>query len=119
MGNEQFAKNLTYLLESGQITVKTILNITGNSSPGLVTMWKNNERQITTKDLVIIANHLGYTVDELLNQDITKGSNANRLDNILFSKVKELDDDKKMAVLQVINAINKDIDKELDNSNNN
>lgn len=119
MENEQFAKNLTYLLDSGQITVKTILNITGNSSPGLVTMWKNNERQITTKDLVIIANHLGYTVDELLNQDISKDNNNSRLDNLLFSKITNLNDEKKMAVLQVINAINKDLDKEIDDSSNN
>lgn len=37
------------------------------------------------------------------------------LDRILFSKVKELSEDDKKAVLGIINAIHKDVDKELDN----
>lgn len=114
MENDLFAKNLSYLLDSGQITVKTILQITGNSSPGLITMWKNNERQITTKDLVKIANYLGYTIDDLINKDLSVNTNINKLDNLLFSKMKDLNDDEKKAVLSVMDAIHKDVDKELD-----
>lgn len=41
--------------------------------------------------------------------------NYSQLDQILFSKVKDLSEDDKKAVLGVINAIHKDVDKELDN----
>ncbi len=114
MNEDLFPKNLKYLLDTNQISVKTILQLTGNNSPGLVTMWKNGERQITTKDLLQIANHLGYTVDELINKDLTNQKSNNQLDNLLYSKAKELTDDEKRAVLQVMDAIHKDIDKELD-----
>lgn len=115
MNDDLFPRNLKYLLDTNQISVKTILQLTGNTSPGLVTMWKNGERQITTKDLLLIANHLGYTVDDLINKDLTNPeNNYNKLDNLLFSKAKTLTDDEKQAVLQVMNAIHKDIDKELD-----
>lgn len=114
MNEDLFPKNLKYLLDTNQINVKTILQLTGNNSPGLVTMWKNGERQITTKDLLQIANHLGYTVDELINKDLTNQKSNNQLDNLLYSKAKELTDDEKRAVLHVMDAIHKDIDKELD-----
>ena len=37
------------------------------------------------------------------------------IDKILFSKVKDLNDEEKKAIIQVMNAIHKEIDKELDN----
>lgn len=120
MNVDLFPRNLKYLLDTNQISVKTILQLTGNTSPGLVTMWKNGERQITTKDLLLIANHLGYTVDDLINKDLTKPeNNYNKLDNLLFSKAKTLTDEEKKVVLHVIDAIHKDIDKELDGNINN
>lgn len=120
MNVDLFPCNLKYLLDTNQISVKTILQLTGNTSPGLVTMWKNGERQITTKDLLLIANHLGYTVDDLINKDLTKPeNNYNKLDNLLFSKAKTLTDEEKKVVLHVIDAIHKDIDKELDGNINN
>ena len=72
MDEDYFPKNISYLLNNNYINVKKILQITGNTSPGLVTMWKNGERQITTKDLVKIANYLNLTVDELINKDLSQ-----------------------------------------------
>lgn len=91
MNGEYFPKNLKYLLDNNLITVKTILNITENASPSLVTMWKNGERQITTKDLLKIANHLGYTIDDLINKDLSR-INDNELNKteILFNKTKDI-----------------------------
>lgn len=114
MSEDLFPKNLKFLLDTNQITVKTILQLTGNNSPGLVTMWKNGERQITTKDLLLIANYLGYTIDDLINKDLTKSTENNQLDNLLFSKAKKLNNEEKKAILQVMDAIHKDIDKEID-----
>ena len=49
------------------------------------------------------------------NNEIETESCSNELDQILFSKVKDLSEEDKKAVLGVINAIHKDVDKELDN----
>ena len=97
MNGDFFPQNLKYLLDNDIITVKTILNLTNNNSPSLVTMWKNGERQITTKDLLKIANHLGYTVDDLINKDLSKiNDNEINKTQILFDKSKDIlsDDDR-------------------------
>ena len=117
MNRDFFPSNLKYLLDSNQISSKTILQLTGNASPGLVTMWKNGERQITTKDLVSIANHLGYTVDDLINKDLSKKDSKlskSELD-VLFDKHKDiLTDDDKETIKFIIEKRKREIDKELD-----
>lgn len=90
MQNDYFPKNLKYFLDTGKLSVKTILQITGNTSPGLITMWKNGERQITTKDIIAIANYLNYTVDDLINKNLaTDDRSLDELD-VLFSKNKDI-----------------------------
>ena len=103
MNKDYFPQNLKYLLDNNIINVKTILNITGNNSPGLITMWKNGERQITTKDLVSIANHLGYTIDELINKDISKKDDY-RLSRtqVLFNKTKDILSDNDRDIIEHI-----------------
>lgn len=103
MNGDLFPRNLKYLLENNLITVKTILNLTENTSPSLVTMWKNGERQITTKDLLKIANHLGYTVDDLINKDLSKlNDNEINKTQILFDKSKDILSDDDRATLEFI-----------------
>ena len=115
MDKDFFPQNLKYFLDSGKISVKTILQITGNNSPGLVSMWKNGERQITTKDLVAIANFLNYTVDDLINKDLTNEGNRSFDElELLFSKNKDIltEDDKEMIKF-LIEKRKKEIDKQL------
>lgn len=103
MNGDFFPQNLKYLLDNDIITVKTILNLTNNNSPSLVTMWKNGERQITTKDLLKIANHLGYTVDDLINKDLGKiNDNEINKTQILFDKSKDILSDDDRATLEFI-----------------
>ena len=103
MNGDFFPQNLKYLLDNDIITVKTILNLTNNSSPRIVTMWKNGERQITTKDLLKIANHLGYTVDDLINKDLSKiNDNEINKTQILFDKSKDILSDDDRATLEFI-----------------
>ena len=103
MNGDFFPQNLKYLLDNDIITVKTILNLTNNNSPSLVTMWKNGERQITIKDLLRIANHLGYTVDDLINKDLSKiNDNEINKTQILFDKSKDILSDDDRATLEFI-----------------
>lgn len=93
MGN-MFAKNLKYLIDSGKISVKTILNITSVKSKSLVYMWKTGERQITTDDAIKLANFLNITIDDLINKDLSQVDefdsfyNANR--HLLTEEDKEM-----------------------------
>ena len=67
-----FSKNIKYLLDTGKISVKTILNITSVKSKSLVYMWKSGERQITTEDAIKLANFLNITIDDLINKDLSQ-----------------------------------------------
>lgn len=91
-----FQNNIKYLLNSGRLTVKKILEITGGRSPSLVYMWKSGERFITTEDAVKLSNHLGCTIDDLINHDLRELEN--QFDNLteLFLQNKDLltEDDK-------------------------
>lgn len=117
MNKDYFPTNLKYLLDSNQISSKTILQITGISSPGLITMWKNGERQITTKDLLAIANHLGYTIDDLINKDLTKlGDNIYDKRKVLFDKTKDIISESDWETIEFI--MRKTIDNYEKNKNN-
>lgn len=92
------AKNISYLIDNNIISTDTILKITNHNSPGLISMWKSGERNIMTNDLIAIANFLNYTVDDLINRDLSKINehrSKSQLD-ILFNKSKEIlsEDDK-------------------------
>ena len=49
-----------------------------------------------------------------IDYTITDDNYDNELEKVLFSKAKDLNDDEKKAIINVINAIKKDVDKELD-----
>ena len=112
-----FSKNISYLIDNGIISVDTILKITNRNRPGLVSIWKTGERNMMTNDLIAIANFLNYTVDDLINKDLTKKDTAlskSELD-VLFDKHKDiLTDDDKETIKFIIEKRKREIDKELD-----
>ena len=96
MSNNLLSKNICYLLDHKIISDDTLLIIKGHTSPGLISMWKTGERTIMTPDLIKIANHLNYTIDQLVNQDISKIKCENDDLENLYRKAKPMltDDDK-------------------------
>lgn len=109
--NTMFPKNLSYLLDNNIISVNTLLNITGHKSNGLISMWKTGEREIITKDLVTIANFLGYSVDDLVNKDISKIKKETQLDKDLKKEIKDLSEDNKNFLLTIAKNINQNNQK--------
>ena len=91
-----------------QQDIGDIVGLTG----GAVSRWENDLTQPDNDSLVKLAKHFNVSTDYLLG--IEEKEETNPLDDILFSKAKDLSDDDKRAVLGIINAIKKDIDKELD-----
>ena len=112
-----FAKNIGYLIDNNMISVETILKITHHNSPTLISMWRSGERNIMTNDLIAIANFLNYTVDDLINKDLSsKDTELSKSQfDILFDKHKDiLTDSDKTLIRTIIEQRQKDIDKELD-----
>lgn len=117
MKNKNYS-NLKQLAEACEIPYTTLRDFYEKKSA-------DNSRLSTIRKL---SNFMGCSMDYLAYDDVTdfngylvdtfvspKIKQDNELDNLLFSKAKELNDEEKQAILQVMNAIHKDIDKELDN----
>ena len=85
-------------------------------SQPLIAKWESHQSTPSPEMLDYIADYFNVSVDYLIGRSKYKNLEAgnNELDNILFSKTKDLSDEDKKAVLGIINALKKDIDKELD-----
>lgn len=94
--NNMFKNNIKYLLDTNKLTTKKILQITGHKSKSLVSMWCSGERFITTEDAIKLCNHLGITINDLINTDLKDIYNTYDDLTELFIQNKELltDDDK-------------------------
>lgn len=110
---DYFPHNLKYLLDSGKITVKKILEITNIKSGALVTMWKTGKRQIMPKDMIAIANYLNLTIDDLMNKDLMKVDNIKDELEVLFNRYKDkLTDSDKTLIKTIIEQRIKELEKE-------
>lgn len=119
--NNYFAKNIIYLRKRKNMSRQELAD---KLDVGLSTVacWENGLRTPNMEMLANIINIFDVKTD-IVTRDITSEcelTNLNKndnseLDQILFSKMKELSEEDKKTVLSVVNAIHKDIDKELDN----
>ena len=111
---EYLNKNVKHLRTSKGISQQDLADKVGIDR-STISRIENNEIDTTVDNALKIAEVLKVTLADLLGKDLSVNSVNNELDNLLFSKAKVLTDDEKKAVLQVMDAIHKDIDKELDN----
>lgn len=115
MKNNNYS-NLKQLAEKCKIPYTTLRDFYEKKSA-------DNSRLSTIRKL---SNFMGCSMDYLaydeitdfnglLNENYFDNSPNSEIDKVLFSKAKDLSNDEKKAIIQVINAIHKEIDKELDN----
>lgn len=85
-------------------------------SQSLINNWETNRSTPAPEMLEYIADYFDISVDYLIGRSKYRNleKDNSELENALFSKAKELSDEDKKAILQVMNAIHKDIDKEID-----
>lgn len=85
-------------------------------SQPLIAKWESHQSTPSPEMLDYIADYFNVSVDYLIGRSKYKNLEADNseLDNVLFSKAKDLTDDEKKAIINVINAIKKEVDKELD-----
>lgn len=110
-----FSNRLRKLREDNELSQEQLANKL-NLSTSTVGMYEQGRRQPDNSTLTKISEIFDVSVDYLLgNTEVKKFEEPyeDELEKILFSKAKELSDDDKRAVINIINAIKKDIDKEL------
>ena len=85
-------------------------------SQPLIAKWESHQSTPAPEMLDYIADYFNISVDYLIGRSKYKNleSDNSELDNVLFNKAKELTDDEKKTIINVINAIKKEVDKELD-----
>lgn len=79
--------------------------------------WENEKTEPDNDSLVKLANYFGVSTDYLLGNSETRQVNKpydDELERVLFSKAKDLTNDEKKTIINVINAIKKEVDKDLD-----
>ena len=110
-----FSQNLLYLRKLKNISRSELANrLKVNQST--ISRWENEDMGVTVDNAYDVAQFFNVSIADLTGTDLAKENSYNELDSMLWSKAKELNDEEKKAVLQVMNAIHKDIDKELDNN---
>lgn len=109
-----FSNRLRKLREDNELSQEQLANKL-NLSTSTVGMYEQGRRQPDNSTLTKISEIFDVSVDYLLgNTEVKKFEEPyeDELEKILFSKAKELSDDDKRAVINIINAIKKDIDNE-------
>ena len=78
-------------------------------SQPLITKWENHQSTPSPEMLDYIADYFDVSVDYLIGRSKYKNLefNNSELDNILIAKIKLLNDDAKMGLISVIDALNK------------
>lgn len=105
-------RNLKYLRSNKGISQQDLADKIGIDR-STISRIENNEIDTTVDNAIKIANILQVPVSDLLSKDLTKCDDSyNELDEVLFSKAKDLSDEDKKAVINIINAIKKEIDEE-------
>lgn len=113
LGNKEiFAKNLNYYMKLNNVDRNKLCNDL-DFNYTTVREWTNGTSYPRIDKIELLANYFGILKSDLIENKREINEN-NQLDNLLYSKAKELTDDEKRAVLHVMDAIHKDINKELD-----
>lgn len=112
----KFSEVFNKLCEENKISYAKIAEMLGYSSQA-VSKWGRGEAEPNIETLNKLAEYFDVSIDFLLGKTyVRKIENPydDELEKVLFSKAKDLSDEDKKAVLGIINALKKDVDKELD-----
>lgn len=110
-----FSTNLKFLRENKGISQNKLAALVGVNQT-TIARWENQEIAPSIDNVEILAKALKVELPDLLTKDLRIGNdhyeNFNELDKILFSKAKELSDNDKQFIIDLMNKINKEIDAE-------
>lgn len=110
MGN-YFVKNLKFLRKRKNISQNKLAELS-KVNQTTITRWESGEMSPSIDNVNDVANALGVSVADLLGKDLAETEKFNELDEILFSKAKDLSDKDKEVIIRVIDSIKKSIDEQ-------
>lgn len=112
MGNF-FAKNLKHLREQKNLSKSELANKL-KVSQSTISRWENNEMGITLDNLYDLSHILNVSISDLSGVDLTQKQNNFDKYAVLFNKFKELSNEDKELIANIIETRKNQIDKELD-----
>lgn len=112
LGNKAvLANNLKYYMTINNIDRNKLCKDLGFKYTTL-TDWINANKYPRIDKIEMMANYFGIQKSDLIESKKNENNNFSELDNVLFSKAKELSEDDKKVILNVIESINKKIDEQ-------
>lgn len=112
----KFSEIFNKLCDETNTSYKKIAEMLGYS-PQAVSKWGRGETEPNLDTLNKLSEYFNVSTDYLLGNSESKKIDTpydDELEKVLFSKAKDLTDDEKKTIINVINAIKKEVDKELD-----
>lgn len=111
-----FAKNLKYLREKKKLSQANLGDL-AHVNQTTIMRWEQESMSPSIDNVEDLSNVLNVNVADLIGKDLEQENikQFNELDELLFSKAKELSDEDKKTIIGVINAIKRDADKENNN----
>lgn len=111
--SEYFRKNLKYLREKKGLSQGKLAEMIKKDRSS-ITYWELGKSEPSIENVLKICEVLKVPIFDMTGKDLTKEeiTEINELDEILFSKAKNLSDEDKQVVINVINSIKRNIDKE-------
>lgn len=116
ISNNYTNMNVKYLRERKGIAQGELAEAL-NIDQSTLAKWEAGTRKITLEWSMKIAEYFNVFIGDFISTDLKNNEEfqkENELDQILFSKAKDLSDEDKKAVITLINSIKRNIDKEED-----
>lgn len=116
ISNNYTNMNVKYLRERKGIAQGELAEAL-NIDQSTLAKWEAGTRKITLEWSMKIAEYFNVFIGDFISTDLKTNEEfqkENELDQILFSKAKDLSDEDKKAVITLINSIKRNIDKEED-----
>ena len=105
-----FYNNMRYIRKQRNLSMTKFGELLGCYASTIM-RWEQNNNGAALDSVLNASEKLGIPVSSLVEKDLSLGHSTNPLDEILFSKSKDLSDEDKKVVISVIDSIKKDIDK--------
>ena len=111
--SEYFNKNLKFLRVKKGLSQDKLAKMIGKDRSSIA-YWELGKSEPSIDNVIKLSDVLNVPIYNLTGKDLTKEDfdEANELDEILFSKAKELSNEDKKMIIGIINAIKRDVDKE-------
>ncbi len=112
LGNKEvFAKNLNHYMKVNNVDRNKLCHDL-NFNYTTVREWTNGTAYPRIDKIEVLANYFGILKSDLIEENNNETNTNSELDELLFSKAKELSDEDKKMIIDIINAIKREVDKE-------